>query len=94
MKDLKVALIAAVGLNNEIGIDNKLPWRSPSDLKNFKDITQNGIIIMGRKTFESLPNLLQNRKIIVMPYKSRFSTIHYNITKFIKKNSVGEREGK
>lgn len=66
MKDLKVALIAAVGLNNEIGICNKLPWYSPSDLKNFKDITQNGIIIMGRKTFESLPKLLPNRKHIVI----------------------------
>ena len=66
MKDLKVALIAAVGLNNEIGINNKLPWNSPSDLKNFKEITQNGIIIMGRKTFESLPKLLPNRKHIVI----------------------------
>lgn len=65
-KDLKIALIAAVGLNHEIGFDNKLPWHSPSDLKNFKEITQNGIIIMGRKTFESLPKLLPNRKHIVI----------------------------
>lgn len=66
MKELKIALIVAVGLNNEIGICNKLPWRSPSDLKNFKEITENGIIIMGRKTFESLPKLLPNRKHIVI----------------------------
>ncbi len=66
MKDLKIALIAAIGLNHEIGFDNKLPWYSPSDLKNFKEITQNGIIIMGRKTFDSLPKLLPNRKHIVI----------------------------
>jgi dihydrofolate reductase len=61
MKNLKIALITAIGLNHEIGFDNKLPWNSPSDLKNFKELTQNSIIIMGRKTFDSIGKPLPNR---------------------------------
>lgn len=78
MKELKISLIVAVGLNNEIGICNKLPWKSPSDLKNFKEITENGIIIMGRKTFESLPKLLPNRKHIVITRKDKNNLVSTN----------------
>ncbi|MCU6316450.1 dihydrofolate reductase, partial [Proteus mirabilis] len=49
-----VSLIAAAGLNNEIGKDNKLPWHIPDDLKNFKALTSGKVIVMGRKTWESL----------------------------------------
>ena len=46
--------IAAIGLNREIGVNNQLPWHISEDLKYFKAKTQNKIIIMGRKTFDSL----------------------------------------
>lgn len=49
-----VSLIAAAGLNNEIGKDNKLPWHIPDDLKNFKALTSGKVIVLGRKTWESL----------------------------------------
>ena len=59
--------IVAVANHNIIGYQNKLPWNYPEDLKYFKNITSNGnnVLIMGRKTFESLPHL-KNRDIIVL----------------------------
>ncbi|MDM7985199.1 MAG: dihydrofolate reductase [Maricaulis sp.] len=51
----RVSLIAARGRNNIIGSDGDLPWRLSSDLKLFKAITKGKPVIMGRKTWESLP---------------------------------------
>lgn len=50
-----LTLIAAVARNGVIGIDNRLPWRLPADLKHFKALTLGHTVIMGRKTWESLP---------------------------------------
>ena len=49
-----ITLIAAISLNGTIGDANKIPWRLPEDLKHFKETTQDHVVIMGRKTFESL----------------------------------------
>lgn len=59
-------MIAAIGANNEIGKNNKLIWYLPEDLKFFKEKTMNKVIVMGRKTFESLPKILPNRKHVVL----------------------------
>jgi len=62
-----VSIIVALGKNNEIGKDNQLLCRLPSDLKHFKAITSGHTVIMGRKTFESLPNgALPNRRNIII----------------------------
>ncbi len=50
-----IALVYAVSQNGVIGMDGGLPWQIPSDLKHFKDVTMGKPIIMGRKTWESLP---------------------------------------
>ena len=50
-----LTLIAAVARDGVIGIDNRLPWRLPADLKHFKTLTMGHEVIMGRKTWESLP---------------------------------------
>ena len=63
---IMISIIVAVAENNVIGKNNKLLWRLPNDLKNFKEITMGHTIIMGRKTFESLPNILPGRKHIVL----------------------------
>lgn len=60
------SIIAAVGENLEIGFENRLIWRIPEDLKFFRETTTNHKILMGRKTFESLPNALPNRENIVV----------------------------
>lgn len=61
-----ISLIAAIGKNNELGKDNDLLWRLPSDQKYFRETTKNHTVIMGRKTFESLDRPLPNRRNIVI----------------------------
>ena len=63
---MKLSIIAAIGKNNELGLNNNLIWHLPGDMKFFKKTTTYHTIIMGRKTFESLPTLLPNRKHIVL----------------------------
>ena len=62
----ELTIIAAASTNNIIGLNNKLIWDIPRDLKRFKDLNQGHSVIMGRKTFESLPNPLPNRTNIVV----------------------------
>lgn len=50
-----LTLIAAVARNGVIGIDNRLPWHLPADLRHFRELTTGHAVIMGRKTWESLP---------------------------------------
>lgn len=59
-------LVAARADNGVIGRDNGLPWHIPADLKRFKVLTMGRPMIMGRKTFESLPGLLPGRRHIVL----------------------------
>ena len=61
-----ITLIAAAGLNNELGKNNDLLWHLPDDFKRFKSITSGHYIIMGRKTFESFPKPLPNRTHIII----------------------------
>jgi len=58
--------IAAMAKNRVIGVDNKLPWHLPEDLKFFKEKTKGHVMILGRKTFESLGKPLPNRFHIVV----------------------------
>lgn len=63
----KVSIIAAVADNYAIGKSNKLPWHLSADLKHFKALTTGSAVLMGKRTFESLPNgPLPNRKNIVL----------------------------
>lgn len=61
-----INFVVAMGKNNVIGKDNSLPWRLPEDLKYFKKITLNHTMVMGRKTFQSLPGILPERKHVVL----------------------------
>ena len=67
-----ISISVAVAKNNVIGKDNKLLWHISEDLKRFKMITSNRKIIMGRKTFESLPGILPNREHIVVTRDENF----------------------
>lgn len=51
-----ISFILAMDKNRGIGVDNKLPWRLPEDLKYFKRVTMGAPVVMGRKTFESIGN--------------------------------------
>ena len=61
-----VTLLVARARNGVIGRDGKLPWHLPADLKRFKALTMGSAMVMGRKTFESLPGLLPGRRHIVL----------------------------
>ncbi|MES9814488.1 MAG: type 3 dihydrofolate reductase [Candidatus Thiodiazotropha sp.] len=74
MKPL-ISLIAAVASNGVIGVDNGLPWRLPADLQHFKSLTMGKPIIMGRRTWESLPGLLPGRRHIVVTAKRDYRAV-------------------
>ncbi len=61
-----VSIIAAISKNNVLGKENKLLWHLPKDFKFFKENTLGHPIIMGRKTFESLPKALPGRTNIII----------------------------
>jgi dihydrofolate reductase len=61
-----IALVVARADNGVIGRDGALPWRLPEDLKRFKALTMGTAMVMGRKTFDSLPGLLPGRRHIVL----------------------------
>jgi dihydrofolate reductase len=61
-----ITIVVARALNGTIGKDGKLPWHLPGDLRHFKQVTMGTAMIMGRKTFDSLPGLLPGRRHIVV----------------------------
>ena len=71
---MSLFLIYARAANGAIGIQGRLPWHLPADLKRFKALTMGKPMIMGRKTFESLPGLLPGRRHIVLTRKERWDS--------------------
>lgn len=63
---MSISIIVAVGKNLEIGKGNDLIWHFKDDMKFFKETTTGHTVVMGRKTFESLPHALPNRRNIVI----------------------------
>lgn len=69
---MNISLIAAMDRNRTIGIGNKLPWRLPAEMAFFKKMTIGKTVLMGRKTFESLPKPLVDRKNVVLTRQTDF----------------------
>lgn len=63
---MSISVIAAVGKNYELGKNNDLIWHFKEDMRFFKQTTMGHTVVMGRKTFESLPKALPNRRNIVI----------------------------
>jgi dihydrofolate reductase len=61
-----ITLVVARARNGVIGRDGKLPWHLSADLKRFKALTMGSVMVMGRRTFESLPGLLPGRRHVVL----------------------------
>jgi dihydrofolate reductase len=68
-----VVIIAAVARNGVIGVTGGLPWRVKADLKKFRSITMGKPLIMGRKTFETLPRVLDGRDNVIVTRQNGFS---------------------
>ena len=67
-----ITIVVARAQNGVIGRDGKLPWHIPADLRRFKALTMGSAMVMGRKTFESLPGLLPGRRHIVLTRDRRW----------------------
>jgi dihydrofolate reductase len=72
MPSRRLSIISAMAQNRTIGINNTLPWRLPEDLKHFKALTLGHHILMGRKTFESLPGILPGRVHVIITRNTDF----------------------
>ena len=71
-KNQLITIIVAAAENNIIGNDNKLIWHLSDDLKRFKELTKGHHVIMGRKTFESMPKALPNRTNVIITRKKDY----------------------
>lgn len=78
MKD--IVIIAAAAENNALGKDNDLLWHLPDDFKRFKKLTTGHPMIMGRKTFESFPKPLPQRRHIVITRDRNYTIYHDQCT--------------
>lgn len=88
-----IILIAAVSKNWAIGKNNQMLWHLPNDFKHFKNKTSNQTIVMGRKTFESLPGVLPNRKHIIISRNQQYTlpdncTLVPNLETVLKKGDL------
>tara|TARA_Y100000996_G_scaffold402351_1_gene374238 strand:- start:464 stop:970 length:507 start_codon:yes stop_codon:yes gene_type:complete len=63
---ITISHVVALSNNNVIGIENRLPWNLKTDLAHFKEYTTNKIIVMGRKTYESIGRPLPNRENLIV----------------------------
>jgi len=84
----KINLIVAVDDKNGMGKNGKMPWHIPADFKRFKEITMGHPVIMGRKTFESIPGPLLNRTNIIITrdpnYQNADATVVHSLGEAIK----------
>ncbi len=69
----EVFMVVARAQNGTIGKDNSLPWHLPADLKHFKSLTMGSAMVMGRKTFDSLPGLLPGRRHLILTRNRDFT---------------------
>ncbi|MBI4162673.1 MAG: dihydrofolate reductase [Candidatus Aenigmarchaeota archaeon] len=69
---MSISIIAAIGKNNVIGFENKLPWKMKADMKRFVEKTKGKTVVMGRKTFESIGKPLKYRTNIILTRNADF----------------------
>jgi dihydrofolate reductase len=73
MKEPCLSILAAVASNRTIGLNNTLPWHLPTDLKHLKALTLNQIVVMGRRTYESIGKPLPGRTNVVLSHQQNLS---------------------
>ncbi len=91
LRGTMISIIAAIGKNNEMGVNNKLPFHCSEDLQFFKETTLDKLVIMGYNTWKSIPNGLPHRDIIVVTNKHKQKPIYGSdnyVTEFMDMNQV------
>ena len=83
-----LSIIAGIGKNNELGLENKLLWDLPRDMKHFREATSGHPVIMGQNTFESIGKPLPNRRNIILTKDTSYNPegieVAYSIEEAIK----------
>ncbi len=92
MDEHEIFLIYARAANGAIGFEGQLPWRLPADLKRFKALTMGKPMIMGRKTFESLPSLLPGRRHIVLTRREMWESEGAQVVRSVEEALAAARE--
>ena len=87
-----LSILVAVNKNNTIGLDGKMPWRNKEDLYFFRRMTLNQTILMGRKTFEGLPQTLDNRNILIVSRDQSYNNVIPNFKDYLNKHENSEEE--
>lgn len=91
---MSLSIIAAIGKNNELGRNNDLIWHFKEDMRFFKETTMGHSVIMGRKTFESLPKALPGRRNIVITanrdYTAEGADVVYSLEEAVALAGEGE----
>ncbi len=85
-----------VAFDNKLGIgkDNQLLWHLPNDLKQFKNLTTNGVILMGRKTYDSIGRALPNRLNIIVSRNKNLEIAKCKVVNTIEKGvEIAKTEG-
>ena len=90
---MSLFLIYARAANGAIGKEGRLPWHLPADLKRFKALTMGNPMIMGRKTFESLPGLLPGRRHIVLTHRESWDSTGAEVVRSVEEAIATAGEG-
>lgn len=89
-----LSMIVAMDVNRGIGKDNQLLWHIPEDLQYFKSITSHKVVVMGRKTFESIGKPLPNRTNIILTrdpsYKAPGCLVYHSIENILSENTMDD----
>lgn len=89
-----LTLVAAIGANRAIGVDGGMPWHLPEDLAHFKEVTMGGVMIMGRRTWDSIGRALPGRTTIVVTSDREWSALGAIVVHSLPEalNVAGDRE--
>ena len=87
-----LSILVAVNHKNTIGLNGKMPWRNKEDLYFFRRMTLNQTILMGRKTFEGLPQTLDNRNILIVSRDQSYNNVIPNFKDYLNKHENSEEE--
>ena len=90
---MRVTLIAAMARNRVIGRDNRLPWRLPPDLRRFKQLTMGHMLLVGRKTFESIGRPLPGRTMLVASRQEGYAPEGVRVVRSVQEALDVAREG-
>src|SRR5471030_1798940 len=66
LKGKQIAMVAAMAKNRVIGAANDIPWKVPGEQRRFRQLTEGQLVVMGRRTYESIGRALPNRDVLVM----------------------------